>query len=1013
MPHRLSLLARASVAQYLFVQLFLLLFLLFLLAGAAAAQNDNSDKYYQAEKLVGTGERLMRDGSKASLEQALQKFEQARKLFHSIKNRWREAYTVVNMGDVYSSLDDGNKALDSYTQVLAIPLTGEGRLYHATARRRIGQIHLDREDKRKALDNLEKGAELFRELLFVEFEAAILPTLGGLYNDLGDKEKALATLKRVLSFFRPDEKENKAITLTRLALIYEQSREIQNALDCLKEALLLAEALKDMDLEAPIRTLFGKIYLELGQEEMALANYLRALDISKQLKNPEGNAAILVGLGLTLHRLNQPLKALEKYAEALPVFQANKNRRSLALTYNNIGAVYDDLDRKPEALKNFAKALEIFRKISDRPSQAMTLNNIGDAYNDLQDWQQAFVNYSEALPLYRATANPAGEATVLAGLAKSEEGRGNLTEARQRIRAAISIVESLRTKILNQELRSSYFATVQGKYQYYIALLMRLHRQSPKDGYDGEALQVNEQARARALLETLAEAGAEIRQGVDARILERERSLQNQLDAKAFQQMQLGGGANNEQKKILAEQVNALAAELQAVKTEIRRTSPRYAALTQPQPRSLKAIQSEVLDEDTLLLEYSLGLEHSYLWAVTKDSISSYQLPHGNDIHAAVYLLDRLVNARNRSVEGETNAQRQARVMRADREIPAAAASLSRMVLAPVAAQLGSKRLVIVADGGLRYIPFALLPKPDPNGSVSEIKTGSSGSGAKPLIVDHEIVSLDSASTLALIRREVAQRPLAPKQVAVLADPVFTVNDARVRAIPGVKNERTSESQPRDASVKGIELVEALENVGVTSGGLNVPRLPGTRKEAEDIVAMVPPADRMLALDFAASREMATNPVLSQYRYVHFSTHGILNGINPELSGLVFSLVKENGETQDGFLRAHEVFNLKLPAEVVVLSACETGIGKEISGEGMVSLTRGFMYAGAPRVVVSLWSVSEWGTTELMVRFYRGILKDGLRPAAALRAAQISLINDAQWGSPYYWAPFTLQGEWR
>jgi CHAT domain-containing protein len=176
---------------------------------------------------------------------------------------------------------------------------------------------------------------------------------------------------------------------------------------------------------------------------------------------------------------------------------------------------------------------------------------------------------------------------------------------------------------------------------------------------------------------------------------------------------------------------------------------------------------------------------------------------------------------------------------------------------------------------------------------------------------------------------------------------------------------------------------------------------------------MVPSVEGRLALDFAASRDTATSAELGQYRYVHFSTHGLLNSVHPELSGLVLSLVNERGESQDGFLRAHEIFNLKLSPEVAVLSACQTGMGNNIRGEGLVSLTRGFMYAGAPRVIVSLWGVSDLGTTELMVRFYHGMLKEGMRPAAALRAAQVSLINDKRWASPYYWAPFTVHGEWR
>jgi len=260
---------------------------------------------------------------------------------------------------------------------------------------------------------------------------------------------------------------------------------------------------------------------------------------------------------------------------------------------------------------------------------------------------------------------------------------------------------------------------------------------------------------------------------------------------------------------------------------------------------------------------------------------------------------------------------------------------------------------------------------------------------------------------LALVREQVAARPKAPKSVVALADPVFMKDDKRVQR-------RGDTDKPAGGeSVKDRQLVQATEDTGVALQGLYVPRLPGTRQEAEQIVAMVPTVERRLALDFAASRDTATSAELSQYQYVHFSTHGLLNSVHPELSGLVFSLVNERGEAQDGFLRAHELFNLKLPAEVVVLSACQTGLGKDIKGEGLVSLTRGFMYAGSPRVVVSLWNVSDWGTTDLMVRFYRGMLKEGMRPAAALRTAQLSLMNDKRWASPYYWAPFVMQGEWR
>lgn len=321
------------------------------------------------------------------------------------------------------------------------------------------------------------------------------------------------------------------------------------------------------------------------------------------------------------------------------------------------------------------------------------------------------------------------------------------------------------------------------------------------------------------------------------------------------------------------------------------------------------------------------------------------------------------------------------------------------MLLGPVAGQLGRKRLVIVPDGALHYVPFGALPDP------TALKVN--GENSQPLVVEHEIVYLPSASTLAAQRRELAKRKPAAKTFAILADPVFTMDDDRFK-------EKSSQPAARpDESVAGLIQQRILKQVTQAKGGLRIGRLRFTRQEAEQILALVPAGEGMKALDFEASRATATSDQLSQYRYVHFATHGLADRERPELSTIVLSLFDEQGRPQDGFLRAHEVYNLNLPAEMVTLSACETGLGKLTKGEGLVSLTRGFMYAGAARVVVSLWSVNDRATAELMTKFYRRVLIEGERPAAALRAAQIEMWRDKRWEAPYYWAAFTLQGEWR
>jgi CHAT domain-containing protein len=391
-------------------------------------------------------------------------------------------------------------------------------------------------------------------------------------------------------------------------------------------------------------------------------------------------------------------------------------------------------------------------------------------------------------------------------------------------------------------------------------------------------------------------------------------------------------------------------------------------------------------------LEYSLGEERSYLWAVTKTGITSYELPKREVIENAAKEFYQLLNnqdyhlgtSRGLGVEGRPGSSLDTNKV---------ATKLSQMLLAPVAAQLGNKRLLVVSDGALQYVPFAALPKP-----------GTSEKDLVPLLVEHEIVNLPSASTLAVLRKELNDRKSAPKAIAVLADPVFSKNDPRLTSSSG----QASGTQPEKSNLNR----RALE-LSATTANVTFNRLPFTRQEAEQILALVPTKERMQAFDFAANRAIASSPELPNYRIVHLATHGILNSTQPELSGVVLSLVDEKGTLQNGFLQLRDIFNLNLPAELVVLSACETGLGKEVKGEGLVGLTRGFMYAGSPRVVVSLWSVSDRATSELMMKFYKKMLQDGLKPSAALRTAQIEMWRQKQWQAPYYWAAFTLQGEWR
>jgi CHAT domain-containing protein len=438
-----------------------------------------------------------------------------------------------------------------------------------------------------------------------------------------------------------------------------------------------------------------------------------------------------------------------------------------------------------------------------------------------------------------------------------------------------------------------------------------------------------------------------------------------------------------------------------------------------------------------------LSRGRSYLWLITADSISSYGLPQVQIIDRAARRVQELITSSNQPDEGATLKEMQARQARRKAEFDLAAQELSRMILGPVAGRLGKKRLLIVGDGILQYIPFGVLPAPESGRAGEDGATGRRGDGAIakqgdgetgrkgkqlpvapsprspvafiPLIADHEIVTLPSASVLATLRRIRTGRSTAPHALAILADPVFSNDDGRVALNARAQVESI---QGPDQSVTAApvapttKIVADVERSAAESGVQRFRRLLFSRQEAEAITGLLPASERLEALDFSADRRLAISGKLGEYRILHFATHGLLNNKIPALSGLVFSLVDEQGQPRNGFLRLHEIYNLKLNADLVVLSGCQTALGQEVSGEGLIGLTRGFMHAGAPRVVASLWNVNDQATANLMKLFYQRMLKDGLRPAAALRAAQIAMWKTEPNAVPYRWGAFILQGDW-
>jgi CHAT domain-containing protein/predicted negative regulator of RcsB-dependent stress response len=956
-------------------------------------------------------------------EQAIQNNEQALQIAREIKDRYYEALLLSQIGFANYNLGRYQKASEYYEQTLRLNREDKDRRGEGVTRVRLGQVYMGLSQSEKAIELIDPAVEIFRTLKDRQREGVALSNLGAAHSYLGHYDKASEILQQTLVIAREIKNQNlEGNALLTLTSIQASLGRYETAIEFNESALRLTGETRDRILAARLLLQRSNLFLLLNRIDKAIDSAEQALKINRETKYLNGQGDALSVLGDAHARQEHYDKAIEYYEQSLSIRRELKDQEGVSLSLSNMAEIYVGLGQAEKAVPYYEEALKIGRDIKLPTRQAAALAGLGEAYRKLGQFDKAAELLTQALTINRELRRRPNEASNLYYLALAERARGNLTSARSNVAESLKITESIRTELLSPDARASLLAEGQDAYRLHIDLLMRGNGAGPSVAESTLAFQVSERQRARSLLDLLSEARADVRQGVDASVLDRERKLASQLNARAASQVQLLSHSHTpEQAAELKQEIDQLENDYERVQAEIRRVSPGYAALTQPQPLALKEIQQQ-LDPDTLLLEYSLGSESSYVWAVTRDSINSFELGPEKKITEAAKSLYNLMTTRSRSEKGETAQQKQQRVRRADEQLAQSARSLSSMVLDPVAPQLANKRLVIVADGALQYIPFAMLPEPS---VVSSQLSVAKNNGQRrvdqrqPLIVNHEVVSLPSASALAIQRAELAGRQPAPKMLAVIADPVFDRTDPRFKPVaPQSGTDASDKPQTQTTSADDARSIEHLaanpaDKSGVTTLRLVIPRLPFTRQEASQLIALTPKGSSFSATDFQASRATVLDPALGQYRYVHFATHGFLDSERPGLSALVFSMVDAQGKPQDGFLRANDIYNLKLPAELVVLSACQTGLGKDIKGEGLVGLTRGFMYAGAARVVVSLWNVNDKATADLMTKFYEKMLKQGERPAAALRAAQVEMWKQKQWQSPYYWAAFTMQGEWR
>lgn len=927
---------------------------------------------------------LQVEGSEKALNSSIEKYKTVLPLYSNLEDIFMVASTYSSIGNCYFKLSNYADSLDYYNKAYSNYQQLNYERGQADQLASIASIYDLLGEKSRAINYNEKTLIIYASLGDEKFQTIIKNNIALIYDSLGQKQKAVEYYLEALNGARKINYEELQPTIySNLGVLYSDIGQVKNSFIYHSKALDFYQK-KGLKKETAVAfSNIGILYDNIGEPEKALKNYSDAISIFETIGSNTGKARCLVNRGVVFVELGRLEEAKHSYELALATFKAANDKSALGSTLTKLGEVELQLANYQQAIGLLNEALMLRKSVNDAYGQAYTLLLLGKAYFSVGKKQDALNFYKESLTINQSINYHKGEIKALYEIAYVERTLGNLKVAFDSVSQSIEIIESIRSSINTQNLRSNYLASSRQCYELCITILMDLHQIFPMEAYDQLALNFSEKFRARNLLEllTLTQSKLGDSDPNENDLLTKLKAYDKIINEKLEQIIKLKlNNATTEQIQLVQEEVENLKKESEITEVKLKDNN-FYDSIGKARVVSLVEIQHDILDKDTMLLEYFLGNQHSYLWVVTVDTFHSYILPSEINIKPIIEKLYNSLNSRG-EVAFESQAQTDQRIYDSDINYFNYAKQLGEIILLPLV-KTHPKRLLVVSDGKLHCIPFSCLPSP-------------SEKQFKPLVAEHEIINIPSISTLSVIREHSLKSNTIVKDFTIFADPVFLPDDVRC-------SNKTNKSEEQ-------KINETLSTITDIRAGLSLKRLPFTAIEGEKIAELVE-QKCIKNFGFDASLNSIINGSLSKSKYIHFATHGISNTEHPELSGIILSLVNEQGKDVEGFLSLHRLASLKLSADLVVLSACRTGLGKFLSGEGIVGLPEALLGAGTKNVIASLWNVNDRRTAELMVEVYRKILKENLKPSTALHLAQKAMWEKRV--APYYWAAFQIQGEFK
>jgi tetratricopeptide (TPR) repeat protein len=949
---------------------------------------------------------------------ALNYYQQALTLKKELGDNNGVANNLSNIGVVYINLGKYPKALSHFQQALDISENLGDLNGIANNHTNIGATYGSLAQYSNALKHYQQAFKIQLNIGDLSGVANNLSNIGFVHDNLGKYAKALRYYQKALQIQRNiNDQRGIGKNLSNQGTVYSHQGNYSKALDYNQQALAINRNIGNQSGVGDNLISLGVVYNHLGQYPKALTHYLEALEIQRKLGNRQQISHALSNLGILYYNLGQSDKALGYLAQALTIRRDIGDKRGESIDISNLGAIYNTLRQYTKAKQSLQQAFEIKRQLGDKRGESSDLSNLGAVYGSLGKYQHALTYFEKALVIDRKLGDKVGEAADLSNIGLMHQQLGQYKKARKPLQEslakletlgshhlwyaqrglatveidlketgsaikhfenALDSIETLRAGLTTKADKISFVQDKLYVYDEFINLLQTLDKKYPGKGYDHEALKIFERKQGRVFLEEIGKSGAQRFAHLPENITEKEQALQQKIAKTQAKLVQARNKPFIKQDRALMDSLTqhlvSLEAEQQSLQTEIKEKYPKYYALKYPQPATVEMLQKKVLQADELMLVYNVMAENTIFWIIKQQQFIMFNLPIGKEElnESVAYMRDVILNRLP--------------------EVAEEGFPLYQTLVPEPAQKLltGAKTLYIVPTGPLYMLPFEAL--------VTRVIDHY-----KPyyLVQDYAIVYLSSASLLKVLRDSQAQRETQPsKKLLAFADPAYT-------PCQGIVEERGGARKFTVAKARANAYRDAM-------GLVCFPSLPNTANEAKAIATLFKSTDNALYLRDKANRDMALNlsktGKMTDYRYILFAVHGLLPN---EIQGLAQSSLVLSNQQTDAYLTMADTFSLQLNADFINLSACNTGGGEQIKGEGIMGLTRAFMYAGTPAISVTLWSVESSSAANLSIGLFTN-LKNGKNPAEALRQIKLKMIagkaNQAYYRHPFYWAPFVVYG---